>query len=560
MAKGVKKIRYVKGLDFPKMSVPGQRITIAPDQWAWFQISEWESGTTEEDKKKSITWMRQSSDRKIIVKQISTLPTKMYGFKISKKLCGSYHYFIEASLSGKRDFTNNTGLYVKGWSKPMIVSSKWTKQQGSSHSIKNKNKADYISYGHIVYLHLETEGLNGNKLIIELWNQQYAKDDKLVLVYTDVQVIDGEVNLKIQNTYAWMAHVKNIQNVEEFYIKVKDQGSNQYIKDSLGDDLHAIYLNVKNRVATVNTDIPQNQTPTKIGKPDKKIGAPARLNPVLVTIGRVIRGNPYIEKNATAVVGLPDSVPLNKTYEVEVVVKGKGTVNLAIINSSADNGNATVTPSSITATAIVIVKGTAMTKPGHGGQLLIEARVAGVVAANSQPFTVCCHPINYTDTYAGEIDTPLKLGVIVQDGWNSDNSIFTDLKEVEIKEVVDYVGINDSPPFPPRGEPANNSGYLPGDQLTQDRHSIPRAKITLGRAGITEANQLCIYKCKCCGANDIVHPNSGFKRIHEVYNVGTATAPQWKHRTKKKGALVTINTYISNPGNANVTSQEHNLP
>lgn len=288
--------------------------------------------------------------------------------------------------------------------------------------------------------------------------------------------------------------------------------------------------------------------------------APVPLNPISVTIGRVIRGNPYVEKNATAVVGLPDSVPLNKTYEVEVVVTGTGTIDLAIINSSADNGNATVTPSSIKATATVIVKGTAMTKPGHGGKLLIEAKVAGVAAANSQPFTVCCHPIDFTDTYAAEVNTPDRLGVIVQDGWSSDNSVFTDLKEVEIKEVVDYVGINDSPPFRPRGGPASNSGYLPGDQLSQDTHSIPRASITLGRAGITEANQLSIYRCKCCGANDIVHPNSGLKRIHEVYNVGTATAPQWKHRTRKIGVAVTINTFITGAGNANVTSQEHNLP
>ncbi|MFP3733136.1 hypothetical protein SB690_20460, partial [Bacillus sp. SIMBA_006] len=83
---------------------------------------------------------------------------------------------------------------------------------------------------HLVYLNLTTEGLNGNNLTIELWNQQAAKKDKVVHVYTDVQVIDGEVNLKIENTYSWMAHVDNIQNVEEFYIKVKDSSSGKYIK------------------------------------------------------------------------------------------------------------------------------------------------------------------------------------------------------------------------------------------------------------------------------------------------------------------------------------------
>lgn len=267
MAKGVKKIEYIKGTHYPDMSVYGTRITIKPGEEIIFGVAEWLSGTTAEDKKNAITWIRQSCDRRTIVGKV--VSKTGYKFQISKKLSGSCHYYIEASLSGDRDFKNNTGLYVKGWCKPNIVSSKWTTQPGSDYSIKNKNKADYISYGHVVYLHLETEGLNGNKLIVELWNQQYAKDDKLVFVYTDVQVIDGEVNLKIQNTYAWMAHVENIQNVEEFYIKVKDQESNQYIKDSWGDNLHAIYLNVKNKVVTVHTDVPRNQTPTKVGQPDK---------------------------------------------------------------------------------------------------------------------------------------------------------------------------------------------------------------------------------------------------------------------------------------------------
>lgn len=60
MARGVKKINLSAGVVYyPKMSVAGQRVTIEPDQWAWFEVTEWEAGTTMEDKKKSITWLRQ---------------------------------------------------------------------------------------------------------------------------------------------------------------------------------------------------------------------------------------------------------------------------------------------------------------------------------------------------------------------------------------------------------------------------------------------------------------------------------------------------------------------
>ncbi|MCX8523068.1 OmpA family protein [Chryseobacterium formosus] len=265
MAKGVKKIKVTQGKYYPKMSVPGQRVTIVAEQDVYFQVEEWLPNTTAEDKKKPVIWMRQTNDRKIILFQSPS--TTGYKFYMQKKFCGSYNFYVEASFSGQRDFKNNVGLYVKGWCEPKIITSKWSYQKDSP-SIKNNKKAQHISYGHIVHLNLQTEGLNGNNLIIELWNQQYAKADKQICVYTDVQVIDGEVNLKIQNTYAWMAHVDNIQNLEEFYIKVKDQASGKYIKDNLGDDLHAIYLNVKNKVATTNTNVSQNQTPTKVYKPD----------------------------------------------------------------------------------------------------------------------------------------------------------------------------------------------------------------------------------------------------------------------------------------------------
>lgn len=265
MAKGVKKIKIVSGLYYPKMSVLGQRITIKPDQWVQFGVDEWLPGTTDADKKKPLTWMRQNSSRKIIINQMTSAGG--YKFLIDKQYCGSYQFYIEASLSGVRDTKSNTGLFVKGWCEPKIVSSKWSTQKNSK-SIKNNKKVEYISYGHIVHLNLMTEGLNGNTVSIELWNQQTAKADKLVHTYNNVQVIDGEVNLKIENTFAWMAFVDNIQNVEEFYVKVKDIASKQYIKDKLGDDLHGIYLNVKNKVVTTNTNGAQNQTPTKVYKPD----------------------------------------------------------------------------------------------------------------------------------------------------------------------------------------------------------------------------------------------------------------------------------------------------
>jgi hypothetical protein len=72
-----------------------------------------------------------------------------------------------------------------------------------------------------------------------------------------------------------------------------------------------------------------------------------------VTIARVRRGNPYVPRNAPDA-GMPDSVPPSKTYDVEVVVTPSleacpgQYIELSIVNGSAQNGTATVSPNRIT--------------------------------------------------------------------------------------------------------------------------------------------------------------------------------------------------------------------
>ena len=51
-------------------------------------------------------------------------------------------------------------------------------------------------------------------------------------------------------------------------------------------------------------------------------------------------------------------------------------------------------------------------------------------------------------------------------------------------------------------------------------------------------------------------PKSGFKIVHEVFKTGT----QWKHKIKKIGARVSVNSYTTQAGTANAISPDHNLP
>ncbi len=277
-----------------------------------------------------------------------------------------------------------------------------------------------------------------------------------------------------------------------------------------------------------------------------------------VTIGRIIRGNPYVPRDAPDA-GMPDSVPPGKSYEVEVKVDPSldscpgQFIQLSIINGGPENGTAAVSPGRITATTNVRVTGGRQTLPGHAAQLKIQAKLDGkTVKAESAGFMVCAHPVNFSDTYAGDVDEPRRVGVRVRDAWESDSGSVTNLDKAEISEVVEYDAPT-SPPYAGMGA-VNNSGYLGADQFSIDTHTIGRP--AAGPAASWERRQVSIFKCHRCGTTDKVQPNSGLKITHYVFD----DAGQWKHHVKKVGAAVSAGGYSSGAATANVTSPDHLLP
>lgn len=282
MAKGVKKIKKEASSILDNLTAGNSFTSIPADEWAYFVVSEWLPDTTAEDKKKDITWMRQSADRKTILNQLTVPSNKKYALMISKKLSGSFSYYIEASLSGKRSFPI-TGIFVRGHCQQKVLSSKWSTKPGGPNI---KNQKDIIKYGHVVYLHLETEGLNGNKLIVELYNRvSFFKDDPILKVYTNVQCINGEVNLELQDTFSWMGKINNLQDNEQFYIRLKDASTGQYVVDEKNQTPHAVYLNIKNEVVTTNVNVPKNNQPATVAV--KKVSSeryePCKFNQIVLS-------------------------------------------------------------------------------------------------------------------------------------------------------------------------------------------------------------------------------------------------------------------------------------
>jgi len=273
MVKGVKKIKW-SGIGVVKkdLSTPNKKVVIAPDQQVLFEVEKWYEATPESDKKKHITWIFQEKKTRTIVLQKTLAYNNRYGIKIPKNLCGPFEYYLEASLSGKRDFINKTGLLISGDCPAKIVGSKWC----TTNDGKDVRKDHLFNYGEKLYLNLRTEGLNGNlNLSVDVFRK--SGDPKIpIFRYTSVDIIDGEINLEIKNTYAWHSKLTGIKETEEFYVKVFDPAIKLYIPNDKNETKHAQFLKINKKVVSKEVKPPTNMSPLKTGEPDKNV---ARFEP-----------------------------------------------------------------------------------------------------------------------------------------------------------------------------------------------------------------------------------------------------------------------------------------
>lgn len=160
---------------------------------------------------------------------------------IEPKYCGPQEFTIEAFLD------NPTNQYPKqltfrGYAPEKIISTVWSNSKGGE-DIRNSP----IKYGDDVWLNIQTEGLNGANLTIEVYDKNTAWSDSKVATET-TRCIDGEVNIKFGNTFTWKSRFQVGQ--DEFYIQIKKRGSSDFLKDSNDDQEHARYLRINNEVSS----------------------------------------------------------------------------------------------------------------------------------------------------------------------------------------------------------------------------------------------------------------------------------------------------------------------
>ncbi|MEO3405643.1 OmpA family protein [Mucilaginibacter sp. CAU 1740] len=272
MDKGIKKIAWTgEGTVYngSKGSIPGQLLVVAPDQFIWFQIGEWFPATTPQDKAKEVKWAI-FNNKGYIDHQRTVSSTSKYAYKIPKRLCGPYTWYVEASLSG--NFDGKSGLKMRGETPAKLTDSRWSRTEGGA----DVRQSYQFSYGELVWLRLFTEGLNGyDNVEVRVYRKLRAafgllpKDDEETRKIYFVKVINGEINLKIPNTYSWYQSMSDRSGVEEFYVRVVHPATGKFIEDNNGDNVHARFLRIKDNVVSQVTDLPQNRTPVTIYQPDK---------------------------------------------------------------------------------------------------------------------------------------------------------------------------------------------------------------------------------------------------------------------------------------------------
>lgn len=287
--KGVKKIVWNgEGTVYKDKSVPGRSIVIAGGTTVGFKVGEWFPGTTEAEKNKQVTWFRQSHDKKVDYFKDTRPSAKPYTLFISKAQAGKVGYYIEASLTGFKDLSGETGLFVRAYSPPRVVSSYWKEDiEGNNNQIYAGNPTQYNVPLH---LHLELEGLSGYNCTVHIYNCEYNlfgdDNQKISKTYTQ-KCMNGalDVHISAQDVLQWRKQIGAEKPIEQFYIMLTVEGNTGYVKDTTpkGDLKHATHLYIKNsfgKLISKVVPLPKGNKPIVIGEEEKK---PIKYDPCSFT-------------------------------------------------------------------------------------------------------------------------------------------------------------------------------------------------------------------------------------------------------------------------------------
>jgi GH24 family phage-related lysozyme (muramidase)/murein DD-endopeptidase MepM/ murein hydrolase activator NlpD len=310
MSKGVKKIKWTEsGNVLEEYSSKANNIAcIKPNRMATFIVSEWYPETTPAEKENTIVWLWQDQKKTTIFHKAAEQANIPFGVNIPKKLCGSYAYYLEASLFGAHDH-RKTGLHVYGKCEEKITSASWSKIKGATDTSE-------INYGHNLFITLETEGVNGDTLTLELYSEK--KSESLQTI--KAKCIDGKVLDEKFSTLAYNFLIPGgisfipgeVTEPEKFYLKVADI-TGKYIANASGND-KVLSFSIKNKMVTPKFEAPTNKTVIKVGEAEK---TPEEEEPKTEGILKAYFAKEEFTKETTEVDGQHEYTFANKNVNID---------------------------------------------------------------------------------------------------------------------------------------------------------------------------------------------------------------------------------------------------
>lgn len=271
-------IQRVYGKYDSAKSQSGSIWVILADEQNIFEVPEWIPQTIEVSGKltpptpsdietpKTVTWTLMDMSKKEILHIYKSNTLEKLPITINKQYSGVYSYFLEAVLDATKE---KAGIYVRGYTSPTIISADWSSQP-------NMNLKKELKQGENVYIHIETEGMNGEKFKLEV----YDDEEKKVVKELDAECINGIIVTQF-NTIGFVPFKLNIapgkgmkpgkvttneKDTKKFYIKIKTLSGKYLSGKSFTSELMPFSVNGK---IEMSVNLPINNTATKVGEPDK---------------------------------------------------------------------------------------------------------------------------------------------------------------------------------------------------------------------------------------------------------------------------------------------------
>lgn len=208
-----------------------------------FKIAEWLEGMSDDPGRKVI-WQVIGTRKNLVIKKMLKTGGEILSLEIAKKLCGVTTFYLEAGVQYQHNGGDKAGLFFRGFAKPLITKSLWTRTKGSTAF------EGTLKYGELIWLHADTEGINGDSVIVDIYcNKGGAGNDLLISTYSHIPCKNGEIDLLITDTFAWYAKMMKGPEVSEFMVKITHSRNGEfYVHDNGGSDIHAKYLKIEKKI------------------------------------------------------------------------------------------------------------------------------------------------------------------------------------------------------------------------------------------------------------------------------------------------------------------------